>query len=257
MNGTVAVLGCGPAGLLAAEAVGQCGYSVEIYSQKKKSPISGAQYLHEAIPGVTTSADAFAIEYQKLGDRAGYATKVYGHPDAPCSWDLFPEGTVLAYPLHVVYDRLWEKWSGAIRQAELTPEGVEELCAPHGDGFDYDRVISAVPLTAICQRLHQHKFAWANIYVTDHAWAGVAEDTIVYNGELSDHWYRSSRLWGHEYTESTIATPTSAPGRKPLWNTCDCHPRVLRVGRFGTWKKNKLVHHAYQEVKDALHAMQP
>jgi hypothetical protein len=242
VNGVVAVLGCGPAGLLAAEAASQCGYGVEIYSQKKKSPMSGAQYLHEPIPGVTTPDDAFAIEYIKLGDKEGYATKVYGQPDAPCSWDLFPEGTVLAYPLHLVY---------------LTPDGVTQLSYQYGDGLDYDHVVSSIPVPAICTKLNEHRFAWANIHVTDHAWAGVAEDTIVYNGDPSDHWYRSSRLWGHEYTESTIATPTASPGKKPLWTTCDCHRNVLRVGRFGTWQKNKLVHHAYQEVKDALHEMQP
>ena len=50
----VAVLGCGPAGLIAAWAAEQAGADVQIYSKKVQSIIPGSQYLHGPIPGVSS-----------------------------------------------------------------------------------------------------------------------------------------------------------------------------------------------------------
>jgi threonine dehydrogenase-like Zn-dependent dehydrogenase len=49
----VLVLGCGPAGLLAAERLEREGADVRIAAKKVKSIMPGAQYLHMSIGGVT------------------------------------------------------------------------------------------------------------------------------------------------------------------------------------------------------------
>src|SRR4051794_36471109 len=110
----VAVLGCGPAGLLSAHAAILGGCDVLVYSIKQKSPMNGAQYLHSPIPELTSQDPDAIIRYAKVGTRAGYATKVYGHPEAPCSWDKFEEGPRPAWSLSDSYEELWSRYGDLI-----------------------------------------------------------------------------------------------------------------------------------------------
>ncbi|HEY7420289.1 MAG TPA: hypothetical protein VH593_34240, partial [Ktedonobacteraceae bacterium] len=80
------VLGCGPAGLLAAHACSLNGADVRIFSLKRPSYISGAQYLHQAIPGLSGAPDG-DIMITKVGTREGYAKKVYGNANKATSWE--------------------------------------------------------------------------------------------------------------------------------------------------------------------------
>ena len=48
----VAILGCGPTGLVAAHACAMKHIPFVIFSKKRKSFLFGSQYLHEPIPGV-------------------------------------------------------------------------------------------------------------------------------------------------------------------------------------------------------------
>src|SRR5262245_15995908 len=84
----VVVLGCGPAGLLAAHAASLYGCDVRILSIRQPSIISGAQFLHEHIPGVTGDIDGHVL-FMKAGTAGGYAKKVYGNSRIPTSWDLW------------------------------------------------------------------------------------------------------------------------------------------------------------------------
>lgn len=248
----VLILGCGPAGLIAAQAADAAGATVSIASKRTKSVMPGAQFIHEPIPGLVGEQGARTITFEKIGTREGYAAKVYGSPDAPCSWDEFPEGEVVAYPIGAIYDRLWEKWSPEVVNEVVDAEWLRYEISSE---VEWDLIVSSIPAPAICHS--RHVFRHQDIYITDHAWRGVGEDTIVYNGDTADHWYRSSKLFGHEYTESTIRTPTAVHGMKPLSNNCDCwQGKVLRIGRFGKWEKGVLVHHAYEEVTRALHQLQ-
>src|SRR5215470_19138644 len=88
----VAVLGCGPAGLMAAYACTVEGLTPHIYSKPNKSIIIGAQYLHLPIPNITLPEPEVEIKYVKVGTPEGYARKVYGNEAAPTSWDRFSEG---------------------------------------------------------------------------------------------------------------------------------------------------------------------
>lgn len=49
----IAILGCGPSGLVAAHAAMQININkrVSVFSRNLRSPIYGAQYLHQPIPG--------------------------------------------------------------------------------------------------------------------------------------------------------------------------------------------------------------
>lgn len=236
----VAVLGCGPAGLLAAHAAQLLSHRVDIYSRKVKSPLSGAQYVHDPIPQVAEGQPDGRLNYIKRGSRQGYALKVYGSEDAPCSWDNFPEGELPAWSMPSMYDKLWDKFTNKIHDTEVTSDVIVDLFPK------YDKIISAMPLKALCHN-KAHRFKGAQVYITPQA--EVEQDnTIVYNGCAGDRWYRTSKIFGHGSTESTRPTEGAWAGIKPTWSNCTCWQEIIRVGRFGKWEKGVLVHHAFQEA---------
>lgn len=252
----VTILGCGPAGLMAAHAVRQELPKAEIYiySETKKSVISGAQYLHEAIPGLTSPSPDGIINFVKHGTRAGYATKLYGSPDAPCSWDAFDGGPVQAWQLDKVYDELWDRFSILIEEATVEAFDMIELLE------DNDLVISAIPKPAICVKPYEHEFHSREIWISDYNNLPYeySDNVILYNGDPLDHWYRASRLFGHDSTESTDPMAGAVRGIKPLGHTCNCWSgKVACVGRFGRWEKGVLVNHAYRNAIEACRALQP
>jgi len=197
----VAVLGCGPAGLLAVHAAKLAGYHVDCYSKDEKSVMRGAQYLHAPIPHLTNPAKRKTITFVKVGTRKGYAEKVYGKPDAPCSWDLFKEGPKSAWPIVAMYDMLWALYSHKIAHAAFGHRD-----SPLADIVsDYDVVFSTIPARVLCVDPEHHFFNSQHVVFT----GGYAakeplasfENVVVYNGDLSKRWYRTSRIFGVEQTE--------------------------------------------------------
>lgn len=253
----VAVLGCGPAGLLAAYAVAQRDYHVSIFSQKQKSVIPGAVFLHEAIPGLTAPTPDGWVEFRKHGSREGYAQKVYGNGDADCSWDLFEEGERPAWSMHRTYDWLWDRFSAYVTDYKLSAFHVAQLLRANW----FDLIISTIPAPFLC-KTDNHDFRSQSIYVLDKTIDPTLENGMVYNGHPADDWYRTSRLFGSEATESTIPFTkecvaelgaTQSRGYKPIDTDCDCFfAEVARIGRFGRWEKGILLHHAYKQTVQLL-----
>lgn len=248
----VLILGCGPAGLLAAYAADVRGHEVQIVSRKVKSAIPGAVYLHEAVEGLTASMPDGEVEFIKRGDRRGYAAKVYGSPDARCSWDSFPSGKRPAWSMFAIYDNLWSIYQSRIEDMNIDPamaDACERIRA-------YDLIISTIPAPVLCTN-SDHQFPKQKIYVLNKCVDSGLINGIIYNGDLRDRWYRTSNIFGSQATEA--ATPFEedlvavfkakvSVGFKPLWTNCDCHPRIKRIGRYGRWTKGILVHQAYNQT---------
>lgn len=248
----VAVLGCGPAGLLSAYAAELAGHKAFIYSIKQKSDMPGAMYVHEAIPGIMSSnVRRGYVHYEKLGDKQGYAKKVYGDPNAPCSWDSFPEGRHEAWSMPDIYDILWEAYERRVTDIPISRAIVNSLSST------MDKVISTVPAPVLCQA--GHNFPSSRV-VIDPQHRDVCEQLgdpcVIYNGQEHLDYYRTSLIFGHgatEYPASARMLGSRGPnGVKPLSTDCTCFPHVMRAGRFGKWEKGVLVHHAFREVLDAL-----
>jgi hypothetical protein len=248
---TTAILGCGPAGLLAAEAANRAGQDVRIFSRKVKSIMPGAQYVHSYIPGVTPPAPDGELRYATVGTRRGYATKVYGRPDAPCSWDHFARPfPVRAWQMSKVYDYLWDRWHENILREYITPVTTAALALRH------NHLICTVPRPSLCQRPDEHQFEFAEVYITFQAAPECPDQTIIYNGDLDVPWYRTSMIFGHGSTE-WISDPggNRVVGIKPTRHNCDCLAQIRRAGRFGLWQKGVLVHDAFGETEEYFHAL--
>jgi hypothetical protein len=252
----IAILGCGPAGLLAAHACALRELDFRIYSKAGKSPLGGAQYLHSSIPAITDAIPEAKITYRVAGDSETYRKKVYGEEQSQAvpfvSMEKIEDGlTEQAWSLTGAYDRLWELYARGVYSAEVSPGSIEEMSR------DHSLIVSSIPLDSICQARRglipeYHHFisqaiAIARDYVT------LPENTIAYDGTTERSWYRSSNLFGVSGTEWSMAgelPPISGliKDRKPLHTSCNCFPDVLRVGRRGTWKKGVLTHNAFEDM---------
>lgn len=248
----VVILGCGPAGLLAAHAayvLGGKGMNVKIISLKRKSPMAGAQFIHRAIPGIQVKGDV--VEFRKWGTKEGYAQKVYDDINHPCSWDSFPAGVAACWPMKGIYEHLWERWEDKIVDMRVTIHGLHEI-----EQEDWDLMISTIPLPAICVD-PTHKFDHSTVYINakKQPSSKTNGNIVVYNGRFDNSFYRCSSLFGNfamEWGSKQMAPINAVEVRKPQSNDCDCWPRWMRAGRYGKWERGVLVHHVYEEVYGAL-----
>lgn len=253
----VAVIGCGPAGLLAAHAAAERGHHVAIFSDKvEPSKIGGAQYLHEPIPGLTARVPSGHVHYAKIGSREGYAAKVYGKRDAPVSWDKF-SGSHPAWPMNVVYGALWDKHRDRVTESTVTARALREHIAPI-----FDIVFCSMPRPLLCER--DCRFDQAHITLLPFSYVSGLDNCVMYSGRSDDYWYRTSSIFGYEWTEvgmKGIEHPAwpgvrgQRKGVKPTGHACECafQANVHFIGRFGRWEKGVLIHDAYREACRALH----
>lgn len=243
----IAVLGCGPAGLLAAHAVVRGGKEPIIFSRKQKSPIGGAQYLHRSIPGISPPEEAEVVTFVKTGSGAVYAKKVYGDMSAKTSWDEYSEGDHKVWNMRDAYARLWREYESQIVDTEINPAWVEATAKDM-------EVVSSVPLKAICpepERYYWHSQpVWIEYGQNIYCEAGDME--IIYSGRKAHEWYRSSNIFGWKGVEWPRQEPGAVEITKPLSSTFPGVPGVLPVGRYGKWKKGELIHHAYEDVLDYM-----
>lgn len=248
----IAVLGCGPAGLLAAHAAHRAGIRPAIFSRAVPSSIGGAQYLHCAIPEVTSQTPDGTVMYQKNGSAAGYARKVYGDTNAETSWKEY-EGEHEIWNMRMAYNNLWHRYESCIVDQEIDAERLESLQR------QYDLIISSIPAPVLCLHPNRHIFRAQQVGIVYREMPAKDQhegdlNLIVYDGRPETPWYRSSYIFGwlgDEYPPG--ASPTHAVMvNKPLWTDCDCHAEVVRVGRYGRYEKRALIHHAFAQVEAIL-----
>lgn len=243
----VAILGCGPAGLIAAHAVEAFGGKPTILSKKVKSEIPGSQYLHEPIPGLTSVYPENTVQYVRMGTAEGYAEKVYGDAARYTGWDnyraIYPSWNVIK-----AYDALWDRFGEEVIAWEVAPYDIQYLINTYGT------VISTLPQWILCQE--SHKFHGVPYWIKPLPMPEIdrGNDIVIYNGMEDDHWYRYSILGDRCSIETTVPIRGSGwlNGTKAINNDCDCHPEVHRVGRWAEWKHGVLLHSVYHRVKEIM-----
>jgi hypothetical protein len=252
MMNNVAVLGCGPAGLVAAHAATLYGANVEIFSKARKSHMFGAQYLHERIPDVPTGKP-IQIEYKLDGDMEIYKQKIYGTEYTGTVSPADYEGDHIAYDIRSSYDNLWDRYSHKIEDTNVSPAWLMELIEDHGD--EYCAIFCTIPWPQMC--IHHHIFNSQEVWAmgdsdTQSVPVEVPEGSVVCSGRHETEWYRASNIFGYKTVEWPWRVHPPLPGvakvNKPIDNNCTCWPTVTRLGRFGQWRKGVLVHHAFQDA---------
>lgn len=265
-SGMVAVIGAGPAGLLAAQAVADLDLQPIIFTAGDgPSQIGGATYLHEPIaslmqPGAPTGL----IRFRKVGTPEGYAEKLYGDARAPSSWSKFGDGEVRpAWSVQDMYAKLWARWEDSILPGmQLRPIDLDAMSET------YSLVINSAPAQAFCELTPSCSFQATQVYVSQNLDGRastldglaptlareVGENEIIYDGRPGEQFYRYSRIFGRESVESVKPfNGQTGYGIKPTTTTCKCQRGVtVQVGRFGKWDKNVLMHEAYKDAMNAV-----
>jgi hypothetical protein len=191
------------------------------------------------------------VVYQLRGDADAYRMKVYGNTDVTVSPTVLT-GQHEAWDIREAYCKGYELYEERIQHEILTGSIVQQITQAY-EG----RVISTVPLPSICLVRNGHQFPAARVWaIGDAPERGVqcpikvSENTVVCNGFAEPAWYRASTILGYSTAEWPSRPPLDGAAlvNKPIRNTCDCHPSILRLGRYGTWTKGVLSHDAYWNV---------
>lgn len=266
----IAILGSGPAGLMAAHAVGMAGQPFALFSKTLESKIGGAQFLHQHIPALCDEKPDAIVTYKvtKFSTAEEYEFKVYGErledrlsrPQSVSIAHVHDGMTQPAWSLMRVYERLWEVMAGKVNEADVTPEWIDE----HGSDFEF--IISTIPAHALCRRTAgledgpMHRFTNSSIQIKQpcELMDNIPDNTIVYDGTPLRPWYRGSKLFGITSCEWPIKVNTPFKNMinvvKPLATNCDCYPDIVREGRYGRWQKGILTHDAFIGTLKALDA---
>lgn len=253
MSKHVAILGCGPAGLLVAHAAASCGLEPVIYSRKERSEIPGSQYLHRAVPGLTSVYPEGTVQYVRIGTADGYATKVYADAVRETGWDNYYQ---LYNSWNVVraYDILWERYGDSVLNTELTQDMLVAITRQH------PLVISTVPAYVLCLKTADREVEDPHGFGSVPFWIrtlptpvhDAKHDIVVYNGILTDDWYRWSILSGIcsiEYAKKPMFEDDKLKrGEKAIMNTCDCWSSIHRAGRWAEWRHGVLLNDAYEKA---------
>lgn len=257
-----AVLGYGPAGLIAAKVLLDNGYDVDVIGAGGKSVIGGAQYLHENIMNPHNTEPEGYIDFVKMGERDVYAQKIYPEAATDVSWDHY-EGRQAAWALGPVYDQLWNYFVDDLIHDTLNGLSLTML----EDTERYDMIFSSIPAHALCLWPEHHGFPRVNIALVP--WSPVkVPNVVMYSGRKDDVWYRTSNIFGEAWTEfggkvqgeynDGLIDPDGVEvlpirrGFKPMGTNCNCHPEIVRIGRFGLWDRKVLLHHVPEQVLKAI-----
>lgn len=250
----VYVIGCGPAGVLAAYAALLEGCDVTVVAPKiEMSPIHGAQYIHGLIPGLPPGIEPFEISYTHIGTEEVYRRKIYGDavPVHGTSWGRF-RPREWAWSTGEVYRHLFDV---VRKQCEMRTKVVDERVAL-AMVEDSDYVLNTAPLKAIKP---EGEYRHETVFIVRRGIESVQENQIIYFGDYR-HAYRTSNIKGVKSTEypSLLSVPfvwrrggMATRVVKPL----DCVvelPGVCRLGRYGKWQKGVLAHHAYEEARQVI-----
>lgn len=257
----VAILGCGPAGLLAAKAVSNAGHTPIIFSKKVKSFISGAQYLARPIANLTEGARRFQVKFVKEGSGDVYTRRLYEGHGIPVrsSWHNFEDGKFEdAWSMQDCYEALWAEYDDVILDIPFSSELMAHLVR------SADMVVSTIPRYVLegwtTEEFKNLKGGW--IFPHREIWIvmdwpdahRLDNNTIYYNGlEDGTSLYRMSKINGVASAEFTAPVEGGVQVVKPIaYGGSDPFPAVVKVGRFGAWTKMQLAHHAYSTVLENL-----
>jgi hypothetical protein len=251
---SVAILGCGPAGMMVAHAAVLSGWDFRIYSRKVKSPLYGAQYLHQHIPGLTLNPAGEVVRYRLNGTPEQYRRKVYGDSwDGTTSPEDFME-THYAWDLRLAYDNMWADYQAQIVDLTIYPTTIN--MANNVITKRHDLVISTIPrkIWARPGDVFESTKVWAlgdtELPRVEHAYRP-EPFSIQCDGRPHIPWYRVSNIFGHCTMEWPLrhlgrASHTSPPVHgaslveKPLRHNSTAASDFVHLGRYGAWQKGIL-----------------
>lgn len=261
---SVAIIGAGMTGLLAAKACLDKHITPTIFSATKPNPGYGVRYLHDRC-GLPLQPIEIETAFVGVGDRL----LRWDHADQRAMAQLyaFKTGasqtnnsihrstkTVIAYS----WMDAWNMLQGMrISEREILPEDMRIL------SNKFDLVINTAPLNKIyphsksqcsCREMY---VSGCSPYPNHEGWASHPENIIVYNVNQDADWVRYSRVDGIEQTEYLRPVEgahkvVKVDGKAKFYNH---HSNVLLIGRYGKWDSTYMAHMSYYDTLSSIEKM--
>ena len=257
----IAIIGAGPAGLLAAWGVYQAGampYIIDRDPAYRPDRLFSLQYLHTPCDLPTEGLKTLTLRYDVI-DPFGfpedwkhlYNFKLGRPRDDENSTKFLSGPPQIVWSLKTAYRYLHHEFEGHIHQDNVTWDRIINAADTIHKGVintaPLDRLLPALPWPHR-SLLIKHGYT----PVEDHP-----EDTCVYNLDPKVPWYRATRLDGGTATEF-CGVPRGEDVkdfqllRKVVKS--DVMPEylpenLLLTGRWGSWDPAKLTHDAYYDAK--------
>ena len=266
----VAVLGCGPSGLLAVHTCRQNGIPAFAFSKgAEKSVIYGAQYLIKPVGGVTFSQSMISHKLRPSATMQEYLAKTHGeylsHDQIKQEFQHFDISEHAGWDIRKAYKRLWYLYGSYVRPLNLVVpvkrgHAIDSFLN-HIDVSQFSLVISTVPRKLWRQPGDEFVYSqgWATSgTLADTITLGFPNNHVAYDGSGDVHWNRASRIFGF----STVEWPWNngnlppygneesraqiAKIVKPLRHKVSCQngealidggPPWVFAGRYGAWEK--------------------
>lgn len=246
----IAILGCGPEGIFAAEAAHQRGHDYDILAPKQAA-ISEVQFLMTPIPCLTSPRPEGEITLFKQGDRDGYADKVNGNMAMDVDWDTFDAGKRPMWSMRNAYTAGWIAHHENIEDFRVLPGDMADMLT------GYDLVVNTGSLKALCAN-RRHKFDEQVIYTKQEPIFN-RPNQVWYNGDKSVDWFRWTIVNGisvYEFSKKPFVDKATArhivEDYRPTTTNCDCHPGMFRMGRMGAWDRHQRPETVYFEMLKVL-----
>lgn len=259
----VAVLGSGPAGLLAAETALDQHHDavVDVFTNNQQtsyvvpgSAVSAAEpefrEFMEHHLGMSPAESILPYSRKLRGTAKQYSQKTLGlggESSVNVMRNRFSEGV----PLALLNDVLHGRWVGKMKHWDARMDDL-----PRG----YDITISTIPRFLLCSD-ERHDFVKRHTYIVDYAKGKsfiegdfVHPFGVVYSGDPDDFWVYSGMDASGEATEFTEYQPDweCIPARRPIKTNCTCESTVVKAGTLGRWSPAVGVLDAYIQTIKAV-----
>ena len=263
----VAIIGAGPAGLLAAWGAATSGAEVRIFDPNPAplpDRILGLQYLHELCGLPVEEVRKLELWYQIIPNnpeggafirpqlRRAYNFKLGRPLEEVNSTSHITAGPGHVYSLKDAYTFLHHQFRYDILTRAVTWDEINGELSK-----DFDIVINTAPLDKLLPQLvWPTRDAWIQFSLPDDV--EVLENTCVYNLDVQVPWYRATNLDGSVSTEMLYPEgQLDVPGRllrkvvKPDHIIGPFRPNVYLAGRWGSWNPHALTSDAYRVARGA------
>lgn len=258
---SVAIIGAGMTGLLAAKACMDKGIMPTILSATKPNPGHGVRYLHDNC-GLPLKPIEIETAFVGYGDKFMRWNKA----DQRAMAELYAIKTGASQTNNSIHRSVktvtaynwmdaWNMLQGLrIIESEVLPDDMRGLSRK------FDLVINTAPLNKIYPH-SKSQCLYREMYVSDcspypnhDSWASTPDNIIVYNVDIDAPWTRYSRVDGVEQTEYIRPVEGAhkvikVDGKAKFYNH---QQNVLLLGRYGKWDSTYMAHMAYYDTMSRL-----
>jgi len=254
---SVAILGSGLAGMLAAKAIQdmKVKWDFTLFSKDKKlHKPKGFVMLHDKC-GIKTLDDA-TIKVVQKGRENKYKNKLNYDGMINSSWksglaDYYVHGWDIRDANKFLHNIYRTKFS----ELEITPNNINDILR------DYDYVISTIPPDNLTEDI---TLKYSKVYIREvkDDYKKVEQPVVYYHGDLVPGTRVTLNLWGKSWVEygklaprrffsgdielEDFRKPVSASGTMPSADN------LILAGRYGLWNKNILSHQVYYRIKGMI-----